>query len=230
MKKRYWIGGAVLAAVLGIGAALAGSSSNYTVLVARVASAVKGYTAGNPNELTQTTDGSLHVAGFGTAGSADTNVVTVQGIASGTNLPVAGSGTAGTAATGVVTVQGIAGGVTQFVSPTAPTDELHCYVTTTATTSTQITGCEVSTGKSIYITTACVGGDILSATATPFTIQSGTSTACTGPHVLWSGWHPALTSYCTTFPTPLKVTVSEGLCILDATTGSKAAAISGYVR
>lgn len=49
----------------------------------------------------------LNVAGTGTAGTAATGVVTVQGIASMTPLLATGTGTAGSAATGVVTVQGI---------------------------------------------------------------------------------------------------------------------------
>lgn len=48
------------------------------------------------------------VTGTGTAGTAATGVVTVQGIASATPVLTAGTGTAGTAATAVTTVQGIA--------------------------------------------------------------------------------------------------------------------------
>lgn len=78
-----------------------------------------------PAALGQTTAaGSLSIVlnsnQVGTAGSSATTVLSVQGIASGTNLPVSqatasalnatvtGSGSAGTAAAGVVTVQGIA--------------------------------------------------------------------------------------------------------------------------
>ena len=48
------------------------------------------------------------VAGAGTAGTANSAVVTIQGIASMTPVIVTGSGSAGTAAAGVATIQGIA--------------------------------------------------------------------------------------------------------------------------
>lgn len=54
----------------------------------------------------------------GTAGSASTNVLTVQGVASMTPVLVSGTGTAGSAATGVVTIQGIASGTTVPVTGT----------------------------------------------------------------------------------------------------------------
>lgn len=106
-----------------------------------------------------------------------------------------------------------------------------CYlVATTATTSTQITGCEVVTGKSYYITQVTLTGDAASTTSAPATLQSGTSTACTGPHVLWSAYHPAVSAATATFPVPLKVTVSEGLCLLDAVAGTKTATVTGYLE
>jgi hypothetical protein len=58
------------------------------------------------------------VTGNGTAGSADTNVVTVQGIASGTAVPVVGGGTAGSPGTAVLTIQGIGSGTAVPVSGT----------------------------------------------------------------------------------------------------------------
>lgn len=65
-----------------------------------------------------TQSGAWAVSGTGTAGTAATGVVTVQGIASGTAVSVSGTGTAGTAASGVVTVQGIASGTAVSVSGT----------------------------------------------------------------------------------------------------------------
>lgn len=106
---------------------------------------------------------------------------------------------------------------------------INCVLTTTATTSTQITGCEVVASNSIYITAMGLCGDIANATATPAILQSGTSTACTGPHILWSGYHPALSCINMQFNPPIKATVAEGLCILDGTTGTKKANIVAYV-
>lgn len=106
---------------------------------------------------------------------------------------------------------------------------VNCVLTTTATTSTQITGCEVVASNSIYVTGLSMCGDIASATASPVILQSGTSTACTGPHILWAGYHPALSCANVQFEPAIKVIVAEGLCILDAIVGTKKATITGYV-
>jgi hypothetical protein len=105
----------------------------------------------------------------------------------------------------------------------------HCYVATTATTATQVTGCEVAAGKSYYVTSVVVSGDIANATATPWQLTTGTSTACTGATVLLSGWHPALTTVPMRFNPPIKATAAHGLCILDGVTGSKSMSITGYL-
>lgn len=73
---------------------------------------------GSTTAVTQTTSPWI-VAGGGTAGTAATGVVTVQGIASMTPLLATGTGTAGTAATGVVTIQGIASMTPLLVTPLA---------------------------------------------------------------------------------------------------------------
>lgn len=106
---------------------------------------------------------------------------------------------------------------------------ISCTVTLTATSSTQITGCEVVASNSIYITSMSLCGDIANTTATPAILQSGTSTACTGPAILFSGYHPAVSCINQTFNPPIKATSAHGLCILDGTTGTKKATISGYV-
>jgi hypothetical protein len=76
--------------------------------------------AGSPRVAVARDATTIAGAAPGTAGSASANVVSVQGIASGTNLPVSqatasalnatvvGAGSAGTANAGVVTIQGIA--------------------------------------------------------------------------------------------------------------------------
>src|ERR1017187_6189207 len=56
------------------------------------------------------------VTGNGTAGSADANPVTVQGIASMTPLLVVGGGTAGSSGTAVLTIQGIGSGTAVPIS------------------------------------------------------------------------------------------------------------------
>lgn len=117
----------------------------------------------------------------------------------------------------------------QYVNPGHPR-AISCVLTTTATTSTQITGCEVVASNSIYITFAQLCGDIANATATPAILQSGTSTACSGPHIIASGYHPATNCVTWNIGMPgIKVTVAEGLCILDGVTGTKKALVVGYV-
>lgn len=106
---------------------------------------------------------------------------------------------------------------------------INCYVTTTGTTATQVTGCEVVASNSIYITSVTVSGDVANAVTTPWQITTGTSTNCTGATVILGGYHPTLSTVTMTFPTPIKATVAHGLCILDATTGTKTAMITGYV-
>jgi hypothetical protein len=106
---------------------------------------------------------------------------------------------------------------------------VNCVLNTSATSSTQITGCEVVASNSYYITSVQVFGDIANATATPWILQSGTSTACTGPRILASGYHPALSGNTMTFPTPIKVVVAEGLCLLDGVTGTKTISVQGYL-
>ena len=104
----------------------AGAAAPWSVQLSDGAASYTGAKTGQlPTALGQTTAaGSLSVVlnsnQVGTAGSSASTVLSVQGIASGTNLPVSqatasalnatvvGSGSAGTAATGVVTVQGIA--------------------------------------------------------------------------------------------------------------------------
>ena len=106
---------------------------------------------------------------------------------------------------------------------------VHCVLSTTATTATQVTGCEVVASNSYYITAVHVAGDILNATATPWQITSGTSTDCTGATIVVAGYHPAVSGQHLTFPTPIKVTQAHGLCILDATVGTKKVTITGYI-
>ncbi len=58
------------------------------------------------------------VTGNGTAGAADTNVVTVQGITGGTAVTVIGNGAAGSPGTVALTVQGIGSGTAVPISGT----------------------------------------------------------------------------------------------------------------
>jgi len=104
-----------------------------------------------------------------------------------------------------------------------------CNLSTTATTSTQVTGCELVASNSIYITSITVGGGVATGATAPAIIQSGTSTACTGAVVLYRCGHVAQDTCTISFPTPIKATAGHGLCLLDATVGTKWVTITGYI-
>ena len=104
-----------------------------------------------------------------------------------------------------------------------------CVLTATATTSTQITGCEVVTGKSYWITDVVIAREAANAVSTPTILQSGTSTACTGPAILLSTYGGALSTTPISLRTPIKATASHGLCLLDGTTGTKKITVTGFI-
>lgn len=175
----------------------------------------------------------------GVAGTAAAAVSSVQGPTAAGTAIAANPVTVGAvgATYGSSPTAAVAGAASNLISDlsgklyvnTGHPRAVHCEVSTTATTSTQVTGCEVVASNSIYITSLSISGDIASTTANAATIQSGTSTGCSGPHVLFECYHPALGT-CTYYPaTPIKVTQAEGLCILDGVTGTKKAVIDGYV-
>ena len=108
-----------------------------------------------------TTDGLLvnlgsnnDVTGTGTAGTAATGVVTVQGIASMTALSTVGTGTAGTPAGGILTVQGV-------------TSMTPLLATVTGSVSTSGTVTEANSA------------DIKSAVSIPTTLTGGSTTVTT---------------------------------------------------
>lgn len=94
----------------------------------------------NTSTLLTTT---AHDAAFGTAGSADAQVRSIQGVASMTPVQITGTGTAGSAATAVVTVQGIASGTVVPISGTVTVTDgsgaLNVIVDSGTTTVTQAT-------------------------------------------------------------------------------------------
>lgn len=107
---------------------------------------------------------------------------------------------------------------------------VQCRLTTTATSSTAVTGCTApGAGVSIYVTDIQIcGGVALGATAAA-SLQWGTAGTCgTGTTVFYDCQHPA-TSCCTAnLTTPIKVAANSEICILDATAGTKFVNISGY--
>lgn len=118
------------------------------------------------------------------------------------------------------------------VTTTHP-NRVQCRLTTTATSSTLITGCDVpGSGKSIYITDINImGGAALGATATA-AIQygdSGAPSTCANPVVVWDCQHPATSGCTANLTTPIKAGSNKAICIVDPTTGTKFVNISGYI-
>lgn len=106
-----------------------------------------------------------------------------------------------------------------------------CILTTTATTSTAITGCAApGAGLSIYITDISVyGGAALGATAAA-AVQSGTGGTCGSNTVIHHYCqHPATAGCEAHFIVPKKGFANGELCLLDATTGTKFVTVSGYI-
>lgn len=116
----------------------------------------------------------------------------------------------------------------QYVN-TAHPRAITCNLTTTATSSTQVTGCELVSSNSIYITDIRVSGGIATGATAPAIIQAGTSTTCGSPVVLFRCDHPATGGCDWHGITPIKAAAGTGLCILDAVAGTKNVTITGYV-
>ena len=130
---------------------------------------------------------------------------------------------AGTTAGGIMDLEGI-----PYANNGHPRTIL-CNLVSSATTSTQVTGCELVASNSIYVTSITVGGGVATGATTPAIIQTGTSTGCTGPVVIYRCGHIAQDTCTITFPTPIKTTAAHGICLLDATVGTKWVTITGYV-
>lgn len=211
MKKLYVaLGlGVAFAASFAIPQVRATSTSAYKQLVSIVSAAEPAYSDGSSGALSLNVGGGLRVT------------QRPRSVAYGS------SPTAIAAAARGETVADLEG--RPYVNPAHP-KAINCYLAaSTATTSTQITGCELVAGQSIYVTSVTLSGDAASTTSNPATLQSGTSTGCTGPHVLFSCHHAAVSSCTATFPQPIKATVAEGLCLLDGVTGTKTATVTGYL-
>jgi hypothetical protein len=103
-----------------------------------------------------------------------------------------------------------------------------CILTTTATTSTQITGCEVSGATSIYITDIDIQGGVATGATAPAILQSGTGATCASPVVLKRCFHPATDGCIDNRTTAIIANAGHGLCLLDATAGTKTVTIGGY--
>lgn len=106
----------------------------------------------------------------------------------------------------------------------------NCNISTTATTSTSITGCSApGAGLSRYITDITFYGSASTVT-TGAILQYGTGTNCgTGTTIVYRCGHPSA-SQCQSFQrTPIVTAANTDLCLLSAETGTKNVSIQGYV-
>jgi hypothetical protein len=116
--------------------------------------------------------GSTGVAIYGTAGTANANVLTVQGVASMTPLLATGTGTAGSAASGVLSVQGIASMTPVFTSADPCTQATKLGAVISVTGSAQIIA--GTSAKKTYICAI----DVVTATAQNIALVEGTGSVC----------------------------------------------------
>lgn len=110
-------------------------------------------------------------------------------------------------------------------------NRISCNLTTTATTSTVITGCAApGAGLSIYIVDISIYGGVADGITAASTIQSGTGGNCgTATAVRYYCQHGATAGCEAHFLIPIKTTTVHEVCILDAAVGTKFVTISGFI-
>lgn len=108
---------------------------------------------------------------------------------------------------------------------------ITCRLTTTATTSTAITGCAApGAGVSIYVTDIGVYGGVANVATEAAIVQSGTGGTCGTATVIQHYCQHQATAGCEArMITPKKLAANSELCLLDPTVGSKFITVSGYI-
>lgn len=167
-----------------------------------VTTSAPAYSTGTSQALSISTTGGLRVTGLGTAGTADPNVVTVQGITGGTTLPVtAVQGTANSLANAwpIEITDGTHGPVAvKAASTSAAAADSALVVSQTPNLPTTVTVTKITVNASTNGNNTLVAG-VASETVRVFKValvfsaggtvifQDGASTALTGPLVLSAG-------------------------------------------
>jgi hypothetical protein len=111
-------------------------------------------------------------------------------------------------------------------------NRFQCAMTSTATTSTVVTGCTApGAGLSRYITDISYNSSIISTTANFMTLQYGTGANCgTGTTVVWRMANsPAFAPVIQSFTTPIKLGANTDLCFLHPGAGTRLINIQGYI-
>lgn len=111
-------------------------------------------------------------------------------------------------------------------------NRIRCTISSTATTSTIVTGCSApGAGLSIYLTGINWSSSIISTTANFMRIQSGTGGACgTATTVLYDGYiQAAFGSQSWTLNTPIKATANHEICFVHASAGTRLVNLTGFI-
>lgn len=108
---------------------------------------------------------------------------------------------------------------------------INCVITSTATTSTLVTGCGApGAGLSIYVTDITYSSSIVSSTTNVPTLQYGTGGACgTGTTVFWRGFMAAFTTIVVDLSTPIKIPNNNEVCFLHAGAGTRQVSVTGFI-
>lgn len=111
-------------------------------------------------------------------------------------------------------------------------NRIACNITSTATTSTLVTGCTApGAGLSIYLTALQWSSSIISTTTNFMTIQDGTGGNC-GANVTvhYRGFIPAaFNSQNIVFQTPIKADANSEICFLHPGAGTRLVSIQGFI-
>ncbi len=133
--------------------------------------------------------------------------------------------TAGQPTRGLFTPEGV-----QAVTLDHPR-RVSCRLTTSATTSTAITGCTApGAGLSIYVTDISVYGGVATGATAAASLQYGTGGTCgTGTTIVYDCQHAATAGCEAHFSVPAKAVANSELCLVDATVGTKFISLKGYI-
>lgn len=122
---------------------------------------------------------------------------------------------------------------TETVHAQAVLDRLNCIISSTATSSTTVTGCEAPSiaGRSIYLRSLQWYSSIISTTSNFMTIQDGTGGNCASAvTVRYNGFTSiAFGGDSVEFNEPVKIDANSEVCFLHAGAGTRFVNIQAYV-
>jgi hypothetical protein len=117
-----------------------------------------------------------------------------------------------------------------YVNSTHPRAFTCQFAAASTATLLELTGCAAVASNSYYITDISITGGTANAATVPSLLRSGTGSNCASNTVtLYTCWHGTAGSCESNRTTPIKATVAHALCLIDATVGTKAATVSGFI-